>query len=472
MEPKPIRTCAPRAASPLIWLAAILIAAGTAGPAAAVAPPSIAKAFFRASIAVNGIATMTVTITNPNSTDSEFGVAFFDSLPANLVVATPNNLINTCSGTATANSGTSQVSLSGGTIAPAGSCTVSVNVTSSIVGTYLNFAGPVSSTNGGTGNTASATLHVKPFTAPSGAHDFDANGISDIAWRQNSGSVGLWLMTGTQNGTQIIQIGSFGVVPMNWQLVGQRDFNGDAKHDFLWRDVNTGTVGIWLLNGLQAPQAGIVQGTPPLNWTVVGTGDFNNDRRADILWRDINTGAVGMWLMNGLQVVQAGIVQGAAPLNWTIAGTGDFNGDGKADILWRDSNSGAVGIWLMNGLQLLQAGIVQGTPPLNWTIAGTGDFNGDGFTDILWRDSNTGTVGIWLMNGAGILQSGTLGVVPSNWVIVATGDYDGDGFTDILWRDSNSGTVAVWFMNGLQVTSTANLGVATLDWTVQGLNAD
>ena len=121
------RACA---ASPLIWLGAIFIAAGTAGPAAAVAPPSIAKAFNPASIPVNGIATMTVTITNPNSMDAELGVAFTDNLPANLVVATPNGLANTCGGAATANSGGFQVGLAGGTVPAAGSCTVSVNVTS------------------------------------------------------------------------------------------------------------------------------------------------------------------------------------------------------------------------------------------------------------------------------------------------------------------------------------------------------
>jgi hypothetical protein len=38
---------------------------------------------------------------------------------------------------------------------------VSVNVTSTVTGTYINTSGPVSSTNGGTGNTASADLTVK-----------------------------------------------------------------------------------------------------------------------------------------------------------------------------------------------------------------------------------------------------------------------------------------------------------------------
>src|SRR5262249_3913149 len=80
--------------------------------------------------------------------------------PANLVVATPNGLTNSCGGTATATAGSGSVSLTGGTLATNSSCTVSVNVTATPTGTYLNSTSPVSATNGGTGGSASATLTV------------------------------------------------------------------------------------------------------------------------------------------------------------------------------------------------------------------------------------------------------------------------------------------------------------------------
>ncbi len=138
---------------------------GTGGTASAsinvVAPPSIAKAFNPATIAVNGVSTLTFTITNPAAnTVAETGVAFTDTLPAGIVVATPNGLTNTCGGTATATAGSGSISLTGGTVAAASTCTVSVNVTGSATGTYNNTSGAVSSTNGGTGNTASATLTI------------------------------------------------------------------------------------------------------------------------------------------------------------------------------------------------------------------------------------------------------------------------------------------------------------------------
>jgi uncharacterized repeat protein (TIGR01451 family) len=124
-----------------------------------VAPPSISKAFNPALIAPNGVATLTFTITNPAINPvPENGVAFSDTLPTNVVVATPNGATNNCGGTLTAVA--NSITLSGGTIAVNSSCTASVNVTSAVSGVYTNTTGPVSSTNGGTGNTASATLQV------------------------------------------------------------------------------------------------------------------------------------------------------------------------------------------------------------------------------------------------------------------------------------------------------------------------
>ena len=139
-----------------------------------VAPPSIAAAFNPSTIPVNGTASLTFTITNPavNTTPAN-GVAFTDTLPTNLVVATPSGLTSTCGGTTTAVAGSGTVSLAGATVAVASACTITVNVTGSVIGSYSNTTGAVTSTNGGTGNTASANLGVEniaitPTTLPNG----------------------------------------------------------------------------------------------------------------------------------------------------------------------------------------------------------------------------------------------------------------------------------------------------------------
>ncbi|HEY2234791.1 MAG TPA: hypothetical protein VGK01_15065, partial [Candidatus Angelobacter sp.] len=127
-----------------------------------VGAPTIQKAFGAASIPLNGSTSLSFTITNPNTTTALTGVAFSDTLPAGLVISTPNGLTGTCgAGTITATAGTNAISLSGGTIAASGSCTFSINVTGTAAGLQTNTTGNVTSTEGGTGGTATASVKVE-----------------------------------------------------------------------------------------------------------------------------------------------------------------------------------------------------------------------------------------------------------------------------------------------------------------------
>ena len=69
-------------------------------------------------------------------------------------------MASSCGGTVTAAAGGGSISLSGGSIAGGGSCTIMVDVTATTTGIKNNVSGAVSSTNGGTGNTATDTLTV------------------------------------------------------------------------------------------------------------------------------------------------------------------------------------------------------------------------------------------------------------------------------------------------------------------------
>ena len=129
-----------------------------------VAPPpaSITKAFGAAAMALNGSASLTFTI--DSGAVVQTGLAFTDTLPAGLVVATPNGLTNSCNGTVTAVAGSNSISLTGGNTTSFGggifNCTVRVNVTGTTAGVKNNVTGNVSSTEGGTGNTATASVNV------------------------------------------------------------------------------------------------------------------------------------------------------------------------------------------------------------------------------------------------------------------------------------------------------------------------
>ncbi len=86
------------------------------------------KRFIPDTIGADGVSTLRLTITNPNPL-AVSGYEFTDSLPGNMVVASPANLTNGCGGTATAAAGSGTVELSGGTLAANASCSILVDVT-------------------------------------------------------------------------------------------------------------------------------------------------------------------------------------------------------------------------------------------------------------------------------------------------------------------------------------------------------
>jgi uncharacterized repeat protein (TIGR01451 family) len=151
----------------------------------AVAPPTISKAFSAPSVPLNGIPTLTFTLTNPNAGTPLTGVGFTDPLPSGLVIATPNGLINSCTGTITATPGSPSVSLAGATLAAGGSCAFTVNLRTIAAGSQDNTTGVVTSTEGGPGNTASASLLIvaPPTIAKAfGATTIQANGTTTLSF--------------------------------------------------------------------------------------------------------------------------------------------------------------------------------------------------------------------------------------------------------------------------------------------------
>ena len=134
--------------------------AGSAGTAMlqvnAPLPPLLKKAFGTATVGLNGITTVTLTLTNPNPT-VPLTVDVIDILPPGLLFATPNGLINTCGGVFIMATNRLEFDLNA-TLAPSASCTLTVNVTGTIDGPATNVS--IASSNAGSSGFAFATIFV------------------------------------------------------------------------------------------------------------------------------------------------------------------------------------------------------------------------------------------------------------------------------------------------------------------------
>src|SRR5260221_11520539 len=130
-----------------------------------VAPPSIVKSFSAATDPLNTSVTLTFTITNPNGATDLTGVSFNDTLPSGLIIANPDSLVpdpilGNCDVTGTTgviSPAVTTISLTGGNIPSCKSCTFSIDVLAIAGGTQVNTTDPVTSNEGGTGNTATAS---------------------------------------------------------------------------------------------------------------------------------------------------------------------------------------------------------------------------------------------------------------------------------------------------------------------------
>jgi hypothetical protein len=134
--------------------------------------------FGSASIPVGGTTTLTFTITNPNllvrpearpalaAYGTLTNIGFTDTLPAGLLIATPNNIGGSCGGAIIATAGTNLVSIAGLTLAPEATCGFGVDVIGAAAGTKVNTTSQVASTEAATGDPATASITVSALSTP------------------------------------------------------------------------------------------------------------------------------------------------------------------------------------------------------------------------------------------------------------------------------------------------------------------
>ncbi len=153
------------------------------------APLTATKSFNPVSVSTSGSSMLAITITNPNpaGVSSVTGAAFTDTYPALLVNSTTPTPVVTCTAGSSATlvggvAGGSTIGISGGIIAPGGSCTISVFVTSATPNNYDDNADTITTTNAGSATVPAATLNVSSFATPGTTKSF----VTPIARNQAS----------------------------------------------------------------------------------------------------------------------------------------------------------------------------------------------------------------------------------------------------------------------------------------------
>jgi hypothetical protein len=193
--------------------------------------------------------------------------------------------------------------------------------------------------------------------------DYNGDTRDDVVWRDSvSGFNVMWLMDGT-TATAEQMIGG----DLLWRLASTSadyDSNADGMADLIWTRT-TGAKVLHRMNGTSVISAAVLSVDDHV--TLAGTGDFNGDGRHDLLWRNSSSGiAPGMvigWLMDDGTIISSALIGG--DLSWAVNNTADVNGDGKTDIIWRDSSGGTV-VWLMNSFNALENVVLGGDA--TWTL--------------------------------------------------------------------------------------------------------
>ncbi|MCW2494140.1 IPT/TIG domain-containing protein [Jatrophihabitans sp.] len=120
-----------------------------------VGAPSISAAFTPASITQGTLTQLTWKLTNPNASVTLTKVGFTATVPASLVV---NQFLNSCGGTF--DDPTGSFVISGITLGAGASCTFTAVEQGTVAGSITSTTTPVTSKEGGPGNTATASLSV------------------------------------------------------------------------------------------------------------------------------------------------------------------------------------------------------------------------------------------------------------------------------------------------------------------------
>ncbi|MBX3673920.1 MAG: DUF11 domain-containing protein [Burkholderiales bacterium] len=155
-------------------------AAGAGANLAVVGGLASTKLFSPISVALGGTSTLTITLTNPNTTTAVSGIAFTDTYPTGIANSGTPGAATTCpGGTVTAVAGGGSLALAGATLAAGANCTVTVQVAGTTAGTHVNAVGTITAANAPSITGDSTVLFV--YAPPTAAKSFTPASIGSGA---------------------------------------------------------------------------------------------------------------------------------------------------------------------------------------------------------------------------------------------------------------------------------------------------
>ena len=136
--------------------------------------------------------------------------------------------------------------------------------------------------------------------------DLNGDGAADVLLRHEDGRLGGWLSAGLDapSGVLAPELKTIGTYDKGWQVTAAVDFNHDGKQDLLLRHQDGGNA-VFLMDGLHVALSSWL-GNFGQTVSPATVADLNGDGASDLVWRDRQTGAVGVWLMDGATYGTAG----------------------------------------------------------------------------------------------------------------------------------------------------------------------
>jgi hypothetical protein len=289
------------------------------------------------------------------------------------------------------------------------------------------------------------------------AGDVDGNGIADLLWR-DSATGAVWIWTLDAQNTATLPFTPTRTLPEDWQIYGFGRFNVGNKSDIIIRNLHTGEVRVWLMNGMTVGQV-VSLVTPPSGWLLKAVGDFNGDGYTDLLFQNMNNNATRVWLNNApynggtpvtIDFNFIGNLLGGLSTsdNSEVVGTGDFSGDGHhaAEVLWYDLDSGHYRSWSINGSLVTQTDL--GVEYFNCDrVLGIADMDGDNTADLVCEMQSGTKLGWVRMSGGSPASWTTIADLPGHeWRFSGASTFGASRQTGLLWRNRKTGDLARWLI--------------------------